>query len=348
MTEVRPFGFAFQADRAEEPSWEDINYKCRKDLFHPHRGLHMDLPAVLTASDPPPSTHRHYPFGRQYILEVDEENSRGLSYIRKVNKAEIDRMEFDHTTLSLPPQNFNQVDEDGKIVYHVPGMIQAPLGVPFRIEYTDFPLHNRPGCARETRFAVHDARSLSLLPGGDKIPVLFDDLIKALRGDADEIPLWELMKPNSRTKAYGKHRDELDPARYDGSYSLASTIGEGQGFGTYQVASQPELVNNTAAMLRLNRVLLLAAEIAMFTLIHSLTAFEYSMLEHFKLRNHVPCFGDSVFTGCQLNVSSSHCKSLLAALGIQGALHVDTHDEPAGWTVFLLMVELSTGPCESV
>ncbi len=303
----------------------------------------MNLPPFLLASDGPASTNRHYPFGRQYNLEADEENSRGLSYIRKVNKNEIDKMELDHTTLSLPPNDFSKVNEDGHITYDVPGMIQAPLGVPFRIEYTDFPLQNRPGCARETRFAVHDARSLSLFPGGDRIPGLFEDLIKALRGDDKERPLWELMKANSRTKNNGNYDKKLNPARYDGSYSLASTIGEGQGYGTYQVAAQPELSSNPAAMLRLNIVLLRAAEIAMFTLVHSLTAFEYRILEYFKMRNHVPCFGDSFFTGCKLNVSSSICKSLFAALGIQGAIHVDWHDEPAGWTVFLLMVELSTG-----
>ncbi len=308
----------------------------------------MDLPQVLSASDPPPSTHRHYPFAGQYTLEKDEENSRGLSYIRKINKAEIDRMESDHTTLSLPPNEFSKINDDGHITYDVPGMIQAPLGIPFRMEYTDFPLQNRPGYARETRFAVHNARSLSLCPGGDKIPRLFEGLIKALRGDDNDRPLWELMKPNSRTKNNGKHDDNLDPARYDGSYSLASTIGEGQGYGTYQVAAQPELAKNPTAMFRLNTVLLIAAEISMFTLVHSLTAFEYSILKYYKERNHVPCFGDSVFTGCQLNVSSSLSKSLLAALGIQGALHVDWHDDPAGWTVFLLMVELSTGSCVSI
>lgn len=232
------------------------------------------------------------------------------------------------------------------IRHSIPGMIQAPLGVPFRVEYPDFPLNNGTGFARETRVVVHDAHSLSICPGGEKIPGKFEKLVTALRGGENERPLWELLKANYRTdgKSYGKkNTDTNNISQYDGSYSLATTIGEGHGYGTVQVAMQPGLSNNPVAMFRLNMVLLLAAEIAMFTLLHSLTEFEYSMVQYYRDRNHVTCFGDGVFSGCQLNVSSSLCKTLADALGIQGALHVDSHDDPAAWTVFILMVELSEG-----
>lgn len=175
---------------------------------------------------------------------------------------------------------------------------------------------------------------------------MFEKLVQALRGRANERPLWELLKANCRTDGQSPGIEDAnahDNSRYDGTYSLATTIGEGHGYGTVQVAMQPGLANDPVGMLRLNLVLVLVAEIAMFTLLHSLTDFEYSIVQYYRDRNHVPCFGDGVFSGCQLNVSSSLSQSLADALGIQGTLHVDGHDDPAAWTVFILMVELSTG-----
>jgi hypothetical protein len=326
--------------------WQKECYFPSQDNKHPQHGEAGVLEPILSTSPHLSTSGRHHPFSGVYTLERDQENTRGLSYIRRISKQEINKMEEDHRKLSLPSEDFSRVEEDGNISYSVPGMVQAPLGVPFRAEYVDFPLKNGPGFARETRVVVHDTHSLSICPGGEDIPAKFEKLVTTLRGGEDERPLWELLKANYRTegKSYGKNNVDMnDKSRYDGSYSLATTIGEGQGYGTVQVAVQPGLENDPAGIWRLNLVLLLAAEIAMFTLLHSLTDFEFSMVKYYRDRNHVTCFGDGVFSGCQLNVSSSKCRSLAEALGIQGQLHVDGHDDPAAWTVFILMIELREG-----
>ncbi len=114
---------------------------------------------------------------------------------------------------------------------------------------------------------------------------------------------------------------------------------EGQGSGTHQVAAQ--LDYNAVPAMRLNPVSPLTAEIH-----HSFPSNEYTMLGDFEMRNHVPCFDDSLFTSYQPNFSSSVYRSMAVEPCLQGSLHVDGQDELASPKLFFLIVESNFG-CEN-
>ncbi|KAJ6495931.1 hypothetical protein DFH09DRAFT_838194, partial [Mycena vulgaris] len=130
------------------------------------------------------------------------------------------------------------------------------------------------------------------------------------------------------------------PGCNDGSYSLASTVEQGQGQGSFQPAVQTD---TPAARTSISRVLILAHELQQLIMPCSLSAFEWKICQFHMTDNNVFVFGGldaGGATGCQFN-SSSGMGSLQRMIGaLQGKWHADISDAWFYWTFGILMMKL--------
>ena len=322
-TTGRPFGYVHDPENEREPPrWlvESVPTLRRENREH-----HDDL------------SREQGP----YRLCRDETVPRGWAYTRAITGQEIGAVEEALKQLTISPRLAGTLGVDGRLRYRVPGMTEASVGIPYRVTYPDACLPASRLVPAETRLCVHTLETLERYPGGKDVRARCVDLLKACMGTDDQPPLWQFLRRNSRSrKQHGMSK--TDPGYWDGSYSLAITVGEGQGVGTLQVASQP-LGENSSARDRLAAVVHACADVARFVLRASVSEAEWTSVNHLVDSNNVHGFGGSLFTGLQLNVSSGTFGQLQDSLGHQGGFHLDRHDDPAGYTVFIFCVQHTTG-----
>ena len=338
----RPYGYTYRPEDACLPPIELL-------LRHP------DSRHVRWGGAPPPEWResmrsgqahseggRTFPSAGTYRLKKELTVPRGWAYVREVGSREMQEMQEKFRWLSLPPQLHGSLDADGRLAYDVPGMLEAVPGVPYRTCYPDKVDPRSSIVPIETRFCVHTLDTLREYPNGESVRLWCSDMLASCFGEVGQLPIWHHLKRNNRSTSQRSVRPG-DPGFWDGTYSLALTLGEGQGRGTVQVASQPAVSSDRRVESRVRRILTACADVATFALRSTVSDAEWTALSHLKDVNNLHGFGGSLFTGLQLNVSSGSFGTLRDSLGYQGGLHVDRKDDPAGYTVFVFCVQHSSG-----
>jgi hypothetical protein len=181
----------------------------------------------------------------------------------------------------------------------------------------------------ENKIAEEKACRLYLLSFGGRDRISGKDIppIYALPG----------LKRNARVQ-------EPDPrCPYDGSYSLASTVEEGNGQGIFVPAMQTKA---DGAGDQIAEVLTLLNYFCRRVMKTSLTKFENEVLDHHAKDQNIFVLGglDPGAAAAQLNASSGFQGGSLAQfLGVQGKLHLDHKDCKMHPTVFQLLMKVPEG-----
>ncbi|EJD33917.1 hypothetical protein AURDEDRAFT_131436 [Auricularia subglabra TFB-10046 SS5] len=216
--------------------------------------------------------------------------------------------------------------EDGfPEVLRVPGQLQLTAGVP--VSMWSPAAEGRNGRYEMTAAALHTPSSLGRIPGLDASRV-------------SELPLYELKyKHNQRDT--GSHASDCE-----GSYSMAVTVGEGQGAGHVQPAQQSD---DPYMQQRQQQLLCDSGELSPMVLESSMDKFTFDVVRQRGITNNGPCYGhvsNVFFTGLQINVSFMRRsgESLIESLGRhQGCNHIDPKDCTCAHTVFILLCTMPEG-----
>lgn len=144
------------------------------------------------------------------------------------------------------------------------------------------------------------------------------------------------LKRNDRS---AKH---LPEGSFDGSYSIASTVGKGDGQGCVLPAAQ---IDNAEAQLQIQEMLSQLSIMGRLVLMASLNRFESAITDFHSLDNNVLSYGDSgpYMTGAQVNISSGTIDLTEAFSKLQGTWHPDVSDDPSYWTVATCLFRLPPG-----
>lgn len=223
---------------------------------------------------------------------------------------------------------------DGRqVMQPIEGMIQMPPGCPF-VTFID-----GDPARLMTVACFHTLSSLARHRDGKDISRLSDDLWEWSFGTETRMPLFKLggLKPNYRSKAVALGSG-------DGSYSIATTLGEGQGKGVVQPAVQANGEDAKAALLGtlqcIHGLYRKIAPLCMSKLEWDVINFRDNDLNVFTLGGLNP--GPS---SCQMNISSAWFGgSLISFLGIlQGQWHVDKKDDIVRWTLLIVQIRIPPG-----
>ena len=277
-----------------------------------------------------------YPQATDYRLKFTPAYRRGCVYIAHFDPSHKTEIHDRLLQLKTPPKATPCLLDGKFIADPIPGMIQALPGVPFA---------NAIGGDENkivTICCFHTLDSLDNYVDGRNVRGWAEDLRKIMfgipprNGDPGRRPIYAAnLKRNMRS-------GDTISAKYMGSYSLASTKGEGEGKGVGIPAKQTialEDERNIADALRL------LAKINQVVFSCSISRFEDAMIGFNNEDNNVFSFGglSSGHTGCQMNVSSG-VGSLSALIGqLQGSWHPDVGDCQARFSVFTLMFRLPPG-----
>ncbi|EJD36332.1 hypothetical protein AURDEDRAFT_130112 [Auricularia subglabra TFB-10046 SS5] len=276
---------------------------------------------------------REYKTGICYRYEWDA-SSREAHARRALNCAKHLALEPEATENGFPA------------VLRVPGQLQLTPGVPVCMSSKVAGGHG--GEFKMTAAALHTPSSLERIPGmdGSRVRELVRSLARNVFGDPeaaderDRRPLYELnYKHNQRDT--GSHASD-----FEGSYSMAVTVGEGQGRGHVQPAQQSE---DPYMQERQQRLLCDSGELSPMVLESSLDRLTFEVTRSRGVVNNVPGFGhvsNVFFTGMQFNVSFIRRagESLVESLGKhQGCNHIDPKDCTCGHTVFILLCTMPEG-----
>ncbi|KAK7461698.1 Chromobox protein 5 [Stygiomarasmius scandens] len=279
-----------------------------------------------------------YPVAPIYTLRPDKRFRRGYCYSTSVSTAYDDKLaEADHLYHTRTPPGVDPVGYDPVrqtfIMAPVEGMIEMPPGVPFTVLLDNVP-------DREITVAcLHTLQSLSHY--GMEFPKIADltaALWKETFGTKTTPPIWHLgFKPNKRSAAPVE-------GKADGSYSLAATVGEGQGNGVVQPVSQ---INSPEATIRLHRLLTCLHQLYRLIVPLCISKQEWEVWNMRSNDLNVVSAGGLLpaFTSCQLNVSSGNSGGSLAEFigDLQGKWHVDAKDDPNSWTLVIGMLRIPPG-----
>lgn len=226
--------------------WRDVEYtadECYSGDSHDPAWVPNSPP--IPALDRTANNHgRPYPVATQPQRTLhDKRYLTGLSDTIIIDHLENAKRRQDAASLAVHPAfhlTSKSSDEDGRPIFcddptclrlDVPGQYEMVPGIPIRMQDKDDPAISQTfGC-------VHTIATLEQLPGlphRTEVREWATCIGKILFGDesSNTRPFVEHMfKPNLRDK--GVH-----PGRYDGSFSLATTLGEGEGKGNVQPAKQ--------------------------------------------------------------------------------------------------------------
>lgn len=333
----------------------------------------------------PPATQPpvgQYPQAPIYDLNLTMDRSyrRGYRYAAPFLVADkaIERERM--LNILVPPNIFParyDLDSEKFIADPIPGMVKVPLGLPL-VHLVDGDLNRAV-----TVVCVHTLESLMQYDEGAQVQKLVARLLQLTWGTnpSDSEPgipgIFELegMQKNLRSKK-AQHPGTLSG---DGSYNLASTHGEGEGYGIFMPAVQTNTPQATRSISEILRILHRCYRLIMPLCV---SRREWEMMEFNGRLNNVPSAGGLAPgpTSCQVNGSSTanvveipdintfafsdhtahivdledilrgsvkdaHLREgrLLDSIGEQGTNHGDFKDAISGFTLFVLIFRLPPG-----
>jgi hypothetical protein len=196
---------------------------------------------------------------------------------------------------NIMPTGFN-LKTQSFISEPIPGLVRVPLGIPM--------VHLLDGDPNKAVTAVcaHSLESLQQYLEGREVLPLADHLIKLVWGTENTPGLFHLpgMGLNRRSKGVDPHT--LPPG--DGSYNLASTVGEGEGIGNVFPALQTNTPGSAAVIQELLQV---CHQLYRLVMPLCVSKIEWDLAEFIGRFNNVIAFGgfEPGPTSCQGNSSSS-------------------------------------------
>lgn len=275
-----------------------------------------------------------WPLAPTYTLNsfVDHRYAYGWYYSTPIHVSDKAALHARLLKTATPPGVAPIGYENGKhIMKPIEGMIRMPEGVPFVGFIDGDPL--RPitiGC-------FHTLDSLRRHPNGAKIESVSDELWDWSYGTENRMPLYKLegLKANYRSTATGG-------GSADGSYSIATTLGEGQGKGVAQPAVQ---ANTAEAKDMFQGTLRCIHELYRLIVSLCISKVEWDILEFRDQDMNVFTLGGfapSGVTSCQMNVVTAWLGGSLALfLGLlQGKWHVDMKDDLMRWTLLIVQIRI--------
>ncbi|KAJ7223485.1 hypothetical protein GGX14DRAFT_558060 [Mycena pura] len=253
----------------------------------------------------------------------------------KEERAEIERLSSIHAPPGTSAGPYDPVAKKF-IIHPIEGMTEMPMGIPIVADIDG-------NMSTSVTVAVcFDEESLLDFPiEYTLLKPLINDLVNITWGYDGDIPIYKLpgMKRNMRSPASCAERP------YDGSSSLASTLLEGNGRGFVVPAVQ---VNDNTAVHRRSRLVQIISSIYMILAPLALSKEEFDVTTFRSYDVNVFSFGGlnpTGLTGLQMNASSGwdggELKLFIGML--QGSWHVDLHDDPCRWTLFILIMRLPPG-----
>lgn len=301
----------------------------------------------LILSPPEAATPRPgvtYPQSPTWTLKADKRFPSGFIYAADYLlewKASLDR---DRMKKIVTPPNIAPILRDGRYVAEqVPGMVHMVPGIPFVYFLDADP--ERPmtfGC-------VQTLESLEQYPD---FQIILDTSVRLAKltwgckehGNTPAIPrLCSLAGLTRNDRSAGMDPVIAETTR-DGSYSLASTVMQGNGQGIVEPTAQ---VNTTEGTSHIGAVLQNLHTLYRHVFPKCVSKLEFELLEFHSRFNNVFSFGglEPNGTSCQLNVSSTLKGILRARLGDQGDWHVDSGDDLTAFTLFTLLLHVGPSKC---
>ncbi|KAF9488667.1 hypothetical protein BDN71DRAFT_1512826 [Pleurotus eryngii] len=142
-----------------------------------------------------------------------------------------------------------------------------------------------------------------------------------------------------------KHNDrsgtDISTPGFDGSYNLASTLGEGQGSGCFMLAVQTDMQE---VRKQIGRILQILNLLWWIIFLQSVSKLEHDLIEFDVTDNNTFSFG-GLFSGptsVQMN-TSSWGRIFSQSIGPQSTWHTDIHDAPTYWTMVVMMLRIPKG-----
>ncbi|KAJ8695004.1 hypothetical protein PTI98_007631 [Pleurotus ostreatus] len=309
----------------------------------PASDVRVDEPVEKILIPPPPlqnpNPKRSYPQAQEYHLKADDRFTRGYRYGTPFLESQKDILKARMLSVDSVPQVIPRIFDDGTVQYDpLPGMVRMVPGVPFTYEMPDSEMVVTIGC-------LHTPDSLREYgkDGLQALAFLEEIYVHTFGRKGDETqglpeikPIYSL--PNLKRNA------RSGPAVancYDGSYSLASTVGDGEGSGCFLPAAQNDTM---MAKITIGPVLRLLHDTWRILFPKSVSKMEYDLVEFDSIDNNTFSFGglDPGPTSLQMNVTSQG-RSFKEAIGAQGSWHTDFNDCPLRWSMIVMLLRIPLG-----
>lgn len=302
----------------------------------------QQCPASTLLTPPPPTTNppagRTFPQAQSYQLKRDSRFLRGYRYATPFRPHEKEFLRDKLLHVNAPPE-VNPQWIEGEIRWApLPAMIQMIPGVPFTHDMPDSDMVLTIGCLHTPesiqQYGEEGAKVLAHLE--DLRKITFGSKASPENGQLEVKPIYAIpfLKRNERsgTSSLGD---------YDGSYSLASTVGEGNGAGCFMPAMQ----NDTASARQvIGSALHHLHAIWRILFSRSVSKMEHDLIEFDGLDNNTFSFGGFAPgpTSLQMNVTSHGC-GFKEAIGAQASWHTDFKDAPTHYTMAVIFLNIPEG-----
>lgn len=317
------------------------------------------VPSLPESLDPPPYTSDppsgySYPHSPHWNLDRNDTHYRSnVCYAANVSSeyGHIEREFQEQSSLTNPPGVDPTFDgERGVYVDGAPeGMVKMVAGIPMRLDIDGGKKGTKTYACHHTLASIQ-----TMYPDiYDEVLEISQELRLCVFGRAPSTPkgkdgvrplyTYEFMRQNHRSQKRGQAtRVEAGISEnYNGSYSLASTIAEGNALGTLVPALQ---VGYDAARDQIKKVLTLLRRLYLLLGPRSMTKFEWEVVQFHLDDNNVFSFTGLKHGGIavQFNLSCGLSGGdLMRYIGrLQGTWHVDAKDALAILGMFVLMLRL--------
>lgn len=312
-----------------------------KDMHTDGDNLPLELiPNPPPDNDVPPLHGQRNPSAPIYTrnLVLDKRYRRGYYYSAPTSSdwsakvEEADRLYLTVSHRTVYPRCYDPVQKK-HIMDPIAFMTEMPEGVSFAACIDGDP-------SRMT--TIGGFQTLESMDGyveGPQIRAESDTLWDLSFGTADTVPFYEMpgWKENYRSST-------LSTSSSDGSYSLASTVSEGQGTGVVQPAvgaCDPDV------QVRHLQILKCVQSLYMLIMPLCITKLEWIATTFRSIDLNVFAFGGMMpgLSSLQMNISSAwQGGSLQEFIGwLQGSWHVDVKDNFARWTLLIVQMRLPPG-----
>lgn len=290
-----------------------------------------------------PPENSAYPQAPEYKLNTiyDKRWRRGWYYWNNYHPSDSEQVYERTMRITMPPRVGPREFINGQCLFDsIPGMIQMETGIP----YVDFVGGDSKKAV--TVACVQTMASLAQYPEAPQIQRLVDKLLPIVWGSREhdgasgQRAIFEIdgLKHNDRSAK------PSDPESNDGSYNLASTILEGNGYGVAQPAVQSVAEEATHVIENINAILSQLYQLIISTCV---SKEELDVTDFHAIDNNAYGFGGlgPNNTGNQMNVSSIRFGGKLSAsIGKQqGWWHTDKKDDHSRWTLFTLLFRIPEG-----
>ncbi|KAF7348820.1 hypothetical protein MVEN_01402000 [Mycena venus] len=239
----------------------------------------------------PPKGCGVYPEAPEYVLNVELDHSyrRGWRYAAPflLDTKHIQKENMLHIQMppNVTPTRFNLTTRSF-VADPIPGMVRLPLGIPL--------VHHVAGDPKRAVTAVcaHSLSTLMEYDEGPKVLELVPRLMELTWGrektDSDPGAPGIFALPGMQHNLRSKNVDASKRVPGDGSFNLASTHGEGEGYGHFSPAVQ---TNTPQAAATIKEVLKILHQLYRLIMPLCISRFEWDMMELHGYENNVVAFG---------------------------------------------------------